>query len=220
MHKLPFFLSFFLFESVCILGLSIGQGGGVAMSLRRCEWRVWFCRQTTSKPFVHRSPSYSLWNCLGNPNFFSDRWNFSRWRINVCKVKGLIVHMVTWEHLCEILKVPRGFLVFPMEFPSTWKFYGGRKWKGRRPLGQLFSGAGGGFNFNDRIRSLLLRCYMIDIYIAWDNALLQSHNERLAHVYILVLRGHPPSPAPKSKFMNTKKFFHKEKYTYICTDHP
>jgi hypothetical protein len=37
------------------------------MSLRRCEWRVWFHEQSTSKPFIHNVPSYGLWNFSGNP---------------------------------------------------------------------------------------------------------------------------------------------------------
>ena len=31
-------------------------------------------------------------------------------------MKGLIVHPAIWEHLCGILKVPKGFPKFPMEF--------------------------------------------------------------------------------------------------------
>ena len=38
-----------------------------SMSLRRCEWRVWFRGQTTSKPSIHTTPSYGLRNCVGNP---------------------------------------------------------------------------------------------------------------------------------------------------------
>ena len=42
---------------------------------------------------------------------------FDIWKINVCKMKGLIVHPVVWEHLCgilEVLEIPK----FPMEFPG------------------------------------------------------------------------------------------------------
>ena len=34
-------------------------------------------------------------------------------------MKRLIVHPIVWEQLCGILKAPKGFLKFPMEFPST-----------------------------------------------------------------------------------------------------
>ena len=30
-------------------------------------------------------------------------WNFGGWKINVCKMKGFIVHPIVWEHLCGIL---------------------------------------------------------------------------------------------------------------------
>ena len=39
-------------------------------------------------------------------------------KINVCKLKGLIVHSVVLEHSCGILKVPRGFPKVPMKFPG------------------------------------------------------------------------------------------------------
>ena len=87
------------------------------MSLRRCEWRVWFPGQTTSKPSIHNAPSHGLWNCSGILKKTSDGWIFSRWNLNVCKMKGLIFHPVVWEHLCGILKVPIGSPKFPMEFP-------------------------------------------------------------------------------------------------------
>ena len=68
------------------------------MSLRRCEWRVCGCGQTTSKPFIHKAPSYSLRNCSGNPIFSSyGGWNFDGWKINICKMKGLIVHPIRGE---------------------------------------------------------------------------------------------------------------------------
>ena len=37
-------------------------------------------------------------------------------KINVCKMKGLVVHLIVWDHLCGILKVPMGFPKFSMEF--------------------------------------------------------------------------------------------------------
>ena len=37
---------------------------------------------------------------------------------DVCKMMGLIVHLVVWEHLCGIVKVPGRFPKFPMEFPG------------------------------------------------------------------------------------------------------
>ena len=39
------------------------------------------------------------------------------WNINVYKMEGLIVHLIVWEHLCGILRVPIGFPKPPMEFP-------------------------------------------------------------------------------------------------------
>ena len=48
----------------------------------------------------------------------SNGWNVGRWKFKVCKVKGLIVHPMVWEHLCGILKVSIGFPKFPMEFPG------------------------------------------------------------------------------------------------------
>ena len=81
--------------------------GTRAMSLRCYEWRVWFCGQTTSNPSIHIAPSYCLPNLLGNPEKIYDRWNFNGWKIDVCKMKGLIFHLVVWEHLCGILKVPK-----------------------------------------------------------------------------------------------------------------
>ena len=88
------------------------------MSLRRYEWRMCGCGQTTSRPSIHNALSCGLWNCLGNPKQTSDEWNFSGWTINVCKMKGLIVHPIVWEHWCGILKVPTWFPKFPMEFPG------------------------------------------------------------------------------------------------------
>ena len=44
------------------------------------------------------------------------RMKFGRWKINVCKMKGLIVHPTIWEHLCVILRVPNEFPNSPMEF--------------------------------------------------------------------------------------------------------
>ena len=38
----------------------------------------------------------------------SDEWNYSRWKINVCKMKGLNVHLDEWKRLCEIL-IPHKF---------------------------------------------------------------------------------------------------------------
>ena len=57
--------------------------------------------------------------------------NFGKWKINVCKMKGLVVMPIThsssewfnfpeepivWEYMCGILKPPRRFHEFPMEF--------------------------------------------------------------------------------------------------------
>ena len=63
---------------------------------------------TTPHPMVYETSQ-------ATQNIFSDRWNFSRWKINVCKMKRLVVHPVVREHLCGILKVPKGFPKFPME---------------------------------------------------------------------------------------------------------
>ena len=79
-----------------------------SMSLRRCEWRVWFRGQTTSKPSIHTTPSYGLRNCVGNPEDKTyDQWHFSGWENHMWKMKGLIVHPIMWEHLCGIFKVPK-----------------------------------------------------------------------------------------------------------------
>ena len=43
------------------------------------------------QPTVHEI-SWATWN------FFSDGWNFSGWKLNICKMKGLIVHPVVWKH--------------------------------------------------------------------------------------------------------------------------
>ena len=95
-----------------------GLHGNSPMSLRRCEWRVCGRGQTTSKPSIHNAPFCGLWNCSGNPRKPYDGWNFSGWKINVCKMKGLIVHPIVWEHWNGILKVPTGFPKFSMEFPG------------------------------------------------------------------------------------------------------
>ena len=78
----------------------------------------------------------------------SNKWNFSRWEIDVCKMKASIVHPVVWEHLCGILKVPKfpmGFpggtqkshppalscLALPAHFfslPNPWEFFGFKRW--------------------------------------------------------------------------------------------
>ena len=43
----------------------------------------------------------------------SDWWNFNRWKINVCKMKGLIVRPVICEHLCGLWR-------FPKSSKSSW----------------------------------------------------------------------------------------------------
>ena len=50
---------------------------------------------------------------------------FSRWKINICKMKGLIVHPIEWERLCEILKVPKGFPKFLKFILDSWANGGG-----------------------------------------------------------------------------------------------
>ena len=58
------------------------------MSLRHYEWRVCGCGQIISKPSVHISPSYILWNCSGSPkkqlltyeNLADEKSMFARWR--------------------------------------------------------------------------------------------------------------------------------------------
>jgi hypothetical protein len=59
-------------------------------------------------------------NCSGNLKKTSDGKNFNIWKTIVCKMKGLIVHPVVWEHLCAILKVPIRFIAFPMEYPMEF----------------------------------------------------------------------------------------------------
>ena len=36
----------------------------------------------------------------------TDGWTYNGWKINVCRMKGSVVHPVVWEHLCGIWKVP------------------------------------------------------------------------------------------------------------------
>ena len=74
------------------------------MSFKRCEWRVCGRGQTTPKPFIPNTSSYSLRNCFGSPEKNFRQWNFSGWKMNVCKMKGLIIHPIIWKHLCGILK--------------------------------------------------------------------------------------------------------------------
>ena len=62
---------------------------------------------------------------LGSPEFFCyNGWNFSGWRINVFKMKGLIVHPVVREYLCGILKVPKVPNGVPLHWSSqrTWSW--------------------------------------------------------------------------------------------------
>jgi len=76
---------------------------GRPMPPRRSEWRVRFRGQTTSKPSIHGAPSYGLRNFSGSPK--KNVW----WMKNQClQYEGLTIHMLVLEHLCEILKVPRG----------------------------------------------------------------------------------------------------------------
>ena len=76
------------------------------MSLRRYKWRVCGCGQTTSKWFIHKAPSYNLRNYSGNLEKTSNMWNFGGWKINVCKMKELIVLPIVWEHLCGLKRFP------------------------------------------------------------------------------------------------------------------
>ena len=56
---------------------------------RRCEWRVWLCGQTTSKPSIYHASSYGLWNFSNNPKkkkllmdeiSADEKSMFTRWR--------------------------------------------------------------------------------------------------------------------------------------------
>ena len=49
-----------------------------------------------------RCPILRSTKLFGQPIIF-----FRRWKINVCKMKGLIIHPVILEHLCGILKVSK-----------------------------------------------------------------------------------------------------------------
>jgi hypothetical protein len=65
-----------------------------------------FRRQPTSKPSIHNSSSYGVRKFSAVWEKTTDGWTYSGWKVNVCKMKGLIVRPVVWEHLCGIWKVP------------------------------------------------------------------------------------------------------------------
>ena len=60
-----------------------------------------------------------------------DKWNCSRWKINVCKMKGLIVHPIVWEHLCGILKILIKFPKFPLKFLQILNFISFQSWSSK-----------------------------------------------------------------------------------------
>jgi hypothetical protein len=78
------------------------------MSLRRCEWRVWVSWVDHIRVIhfttPHRTVYGASWATPQKKPF--DGWDFSGWKIDVHKVKGLIVRSVVWEHSCGSLKVP------------------------------------------------------------------------------------------------------------------
>ena len=65
------------------------------MSLRYCEWRVHGPGQTTSKPFIHRVPSYGLQKLFEQPGkkLLTDEILVDENSL-FARVKGLIVHHI------------------------------------------------------------------------------------------------------------------------------
>ena len=90
------------------------------MSLRCYEWRVCGRGQTTSKPSIHRAPSYVLqttWATLKKKHL----WHVKFWQMKNQCLQDERVDCASHQmrYLCGILKVPRGFPKSPTEYPRS-----------------------------------------------------------------------------------------------------
>ena len=65
-------------------------------SLRRCEWRVCGRGQTASKPSIHKVHLMVYKTAWATQKNHCGRWNFGEWKLNVCKMKGLIVYPIAY----------------------------------------------------------------------------------------------------------------------------
>jgi hypothetical protein len=80
------------------------------MSLRRCEWRVCFREQTTSKPSNHNAPSYGVWSLSGSPEK-----TFQRMKIQGLQNEGVDCSSGgTRAFVSDFWRFPK----FPMKFPE------------------------------------------------------------------------------------------------------
>ena len=105
------------------------------MSPRRCERRVWF------RGADHIQAIHSDRPILRYEKLLMQPWKKTSdgWKINIYKMKELIVHVVVWEHLWDF----EGYKKVPNEVPrklSWWETFTVPRWHGT--LTKLFSVGG------------------------------------------------------------------------------
>ena len=76
---------------------------GPFMSLRRCKMKGVWSWADHIQAIHSQSPILRSMKLQGRPTkTTSKRWNFGRWKINVCKMKGLIVYFIGWDpNVCK-----------------------------------------------------------------------------------------------------------------------